>query len=55
MLVWQHLLLAQLIQQPVWHHLHPKWAAKCLLRCLLIQKQPQAALPWAEHVDNAIP
>jgi hypothetical protein len=41
----------QLIQLPVWHHLLLTWAEKCLQN----QKQPQAALDWAEHVDNAIP
>jgi hypothetical protein len=42
---------ALLIHKPEWHHLLLKWAAKCLLN----QKQPQAALGWVEHVDNAIP
>jgi hypothetical protein len=45
----------QLIQLPVWPLLLQTWAAKCPLKCLQNQKQPQAALDWAEHVDNAIP
>jgi hypothetical protein len=44
-----------LIHKLEWQHLLLKWAAKCPLKCLQNQKQPQAALDWAEHVDNAIP
>jgi hypothetical protein len=51
--VLQHLV--QLIRLPEWQCLLLKWAAKCHLKCLQNQKQPQAALDWAEHVDNAIP
>jgi hypothetical protein len=34
-----------------WLLLPLKWVEKCLQN----QKQPQAALDWVEHVDNAIP
>jgi hypothetical protein len=36
-----------------WLLLLLKWVEKCLQN--QNQKQPQAALDWAEHVDNAIP
>jgi hypothetical protein len=45
----------QLTHKLEWPRLLQKWAAKCLLKCQQNQKQPQAALDWDEHVDNAIP